>query len=218
MTTRSIAPFALSLLVAALGACSDQDGAPAASALQRVTACSYQFTADVRMGPSAPLHLAGTLDLVPRLDRYFEGRLVPASGAEVPVIGQLTPDGRSIMLQFTLSDGRVINGVGPLPSGTSMCRGPLAGELRGPADGDTGDWLTATQVTLDTCATACITRRRTRQECANYCTVANNFVTTGTAYTQCLDSCNAGGLDSLVIVCDARSGGGSITSFFGTCP
>jgi hypothetical protein len=203
----------LFLLISLVGltAC-DEDETQAETQTEPLAGCGYDFRADVRTGPSAPMVVEGKLVLAD-IDRgHLAGELTLADDSRVLVTG--FSDDASILLRFHLPDGRFIDGAGPLPSAFATCEGELVGDLVGPGEGDAGDWI-GLSLDLDdaptVCASKCDIRPRSDQECGNYCYVVVDVLRTGEPRRDCLERCESGELSTLINECDL-----GVTSFFGT--
>ena len=139
-TRRALLPLATGLLLLAVltlvvGRTVAASGSQAGS---RVTV-HYPFTATVLQGPDRGLSLAGTLQLtIQRPSGYITGRLLPRTGASVPVQGQL--HGQLIGLYFNLGKGRNIFGTGMVGYDRYAKKNVLGGTFNGPSDRSTGVW------------------------------------------------------------------------------
>lgn len=204
MGTRSLlSPLLLLPILAA--ACSK----PEEEQHQEVNVCKYEFAADVRSGPSAPLRVAGTLRLAQREGQELLGEIQPEGGsAPILTTGRISEDGETITLRFQLIDGRVIRGSGPARGGPEGCTGIMDGTLTGPGAGDVGDWL-GTALTAGRCLSVCHTFSSNASTCAALCSAISNVMDYQTCVAECTSDVG------LTLSCAPPN---NTTSFFGsTC-
>lgn len=199
------------LVLSLLAACGEPDGPQSTAPL---AACVYDFTADVREGPDAPLHIEGKVTLAMYDDGALAGELEQGD-TFTPVAGRLA-DGR-IELRFDLGDGKAINGMGPFAGDYEDCGGDLVGDLAGPVEGDAGDWLAYPVDYLDQLCTVnvCAYRPRTRNECTLYCGIGKAL--SGAAYETCVSDCRAGQEQYQFYQCGPADGGAQgpgVSQFF----
>ena len=112
--------------------------APSPVATPRAADIAGNFSATIYQGPDRGLTLQGLLELTGGQGGRLSGRLTPASGAAVPVSGQLT--GTAISLVFYLPGGKQVFGVGAIGQDPDSKRWVAGGPLVGPGPGDSGDW------------------------------------------------------------------------------
>ncbi|HMV68032.1 MAG TPA: hypothetical protein PKA64_14390 [Myxococcota bacterium] len=195
------------------------DGDPRA---QSVQACAWSFSADVREGPSAPLTLAGQALMYEATPGQISVQL-DAGDLGVFVAGgtrMAAADGTDLVhLHFDLPGVGIIDGEGPLPASFDDCEGALEGPLVGPQEGDAGDWLADSPIYETHCyttLTVCSILPRSNAECRNnYCSFDFNR-RVGETVDACTERCSAGrDLEYAYYVCDS-SGGGGVSTFFGT--
>jgi|JI10StandDraft_1071094.scaffolds.fasta_scaffold128200_2 hypothetical protein len=203
----------MAVIAGLLGACDEASDPAATEQTTPIQACTFDFTADVREGPSAPMQLAGKITLAEGADGLVRAQLDLAD-TTVQTTGTLVDD-RLIHLHFSLPDGGAIHGVGPLPSALGDCTGELEGDLVGPAEGDTGDWLASSPTLEVTCITTgpiCTIIPRSRSDCRNnYCSF-DYYRMPGETVAQCTDRCDAGSdLEYAYYVC---ASGGGVSMFF----
>jgi hypothetical protein len=104
--------------------------------------CYYLFDATVRSGPSMGANLHGRLIFFETEPDVIAGSVIPLEGEDMTPLATMTgalQEGM-ITLNFTLPDGAMINGVGPMRGTVRDCE-TLIGTLTGPGDGDAGDWI-----------------------------------------------------------------------------
>lgn len=187
------------------------------STIQKLTSCSYDFTADVRSGPNAGVRLVGKLVLGQTPEGNLLGRLTPTGKTDhVMVTGKITTD--TITLQFWFKDGIMVKGTGPHKTTTGKCQDKLDGDLVTPVAADKGDWL-ATALSLDAgnvCVSGCTFVPTNQQQCVNTCiqlrrgitgSILSNFPSSSDS-RSCEESC-AGSLGTF----DCSEG----NTFGGTC-
>ena len=138
-----------SLMIAALVLPLLFPGFAAAARAQGSPACSIDFEAAVRQGPSMGTALNGKLSFDIADDGSLMGNLVTTDNKTIPVVGQV--NNRAISLGFELqkvgeqTEGMYIFGTGLawLPiAPESQCGAIMGGTFAGPMPGDLGDWFT----------------------------------------------------------------------------
>jgi len=131
----------LALGMCFLAACGDEDKGGTAADTAALKGCFFDFSADVRSGPNAGLKLEGELMV---MERPAGGNAVAFvqkdQTEEEPLIVDATFAGGQVTLRFPLAQGTIV-GTGPMDADLSTCPDDLAGDLTGPAEGDTGDWI-----------------------------------------------------------------------------
>jgi hypothetical protein len=148
-----ILSLAISTFAAANGA------GPATAASLSAQSCRAAFEVSLEEGPSAPLTVAGFLNIQIEPDGSFTGTLSREDaslvvsgkadfGKSLNVVGQA--NGRSISMVVDLGNGQHIFGVGASQNDLAACNGDFDGVMGGPAvgpqPGDHGDWFGGTVI------------------------------------------------------------------------
>jgi hypothetical protein len=108
--------------------------------------CSMYFVASVRKGPRAGTDYEGVLALkLDRRGRFRRGSFRPLRGGRVKVKG--SSRGRAIAFSFPTRRGK-LRGTGTVNGRLGLCLGIMEGGLRGPGRRNRGDWLAASQQSI----------------------------------------------------------------------
>jgi hypothetical protein len=124
---------ALGLLSPALSGCSSGE-----DAADRVTACFYDFAAEVSEGPDTGLQIRGRLLMFQQADGGISASFIPGGTSDLLHV-PATVDGGNVSLEFSVPAGTVRTS-GQLQKSPEDCSATLTGKLSGPAGEDTGEW------------------------------------------------------------------------------
>jgi hypothetical protein len=165
----------LMLMAGLLVACGGDDEGETEAGADALKACFMDFTADVRSGPNAGLKLEGELMIFERAGAdplvafaqkgASEGATEPASIPATFANGQVT-------LTFAVAQGNIV-GTGPMSADLSTCPEELVGDLVGPADGDSGDWIALVCLANPSACIAAVSIIA-RATCFSGCSLAGN--------------------------------------------
>lgn len=181
--------------------------------------CEYSdFSVDITSGPSAGLHLAGTLHLEESLRTGgLTGSLQPTSGTAIPVTGAVYKSG-DIALTFHTKSGYVM-GLGKL--GDNFCKSGtmITGIAIGPrvdmnsmvGQSDTGHWILAGSYLIFQPITTTLTLEPSDPSLITFSnggsTNTFNSVTCQMGATQVSDNCCSGSVGGGGSTTTCRSGG-----------
>jgi len=139
LTGSVLSMFLASITAGTIGACDDggDDGVTTTAAPY----CASDFTADVRSGPHAGMHLEGTLVVMEKAGGGVSAFLAHAGqDGDEPMQVPATLANGQLTLSFGVEGGTIV-GTGAFDGDYDNCPEELEGDFTGPAEGDTGDWI-----------------------------------------------------------------------------